>query len=93
MRSLPPLVAGPRRSILPMADASAAALAQWLVTVTPPPGGRLAELLAADPPLLVWAVLARPIPPAAASTNVAGWLAQHALEVLQWPAGRRNRRR
>ncbi len=86
MRSLPPLVAGPQRPTLPMADGSAAALAEWLITAAAPAGGRLAELLCGDPPLLVWAVCQADAP-CRSVDEVAGWLAQHALEALQWPAG------
>jgi nitrogen-specific signal transduction histidine kinase len=90
MRSLPPLVAGLHRRVLPMADRSAAALAEWLLGADPAqPSGRLAELLARDPPLLLWAMCQAHRQadfPAAGVAEVAGWLAQHALDVLQWPA-------
>ena len=115
MRSLPPLVAGSHRLILPMADRSAAALAEWLlragegITVTPPKGtvpfssdenwdspraaapraaGGLAEVLADDPPLLAWSVCRAGQADFSCRSmgDAAGWLAEHALAALQWPA-------
>ncbi len=90
MRSLPPLVAGLHRGRLPMADRSAAALAEWLLGADPAqPSSRLAELLARDPPLLLWAVCQAHRQAdflAASVAEVAGWLAQHAFDVLRWPA-------
>ncbi|MGO8688020.1 MAG: sensor histidine kinase [Thermoguttaceae bacterium] len=89
MRSLPPLVAGPHRLILPMADRSAAALAEWLLTAAAPRAAAgLTEVLADDPPLLVWSVC-RAGQADFSCRNVgdaAGWLAEHALAALQWPA-------
>jgi signal transduction histidine kinase len=88
MRRLPPLVAGTSRYVLPMADHSAAALAEWLLAdESHTAAGRLAALLAGDPPLLVWSVCvgwrnARLQPQCIA--DVADWLAEHLLEVLRW---------
>ena len=86
-----------------MADASAAALAETLViSPWSEVGSRLAAVLRDDPPLLIWAICraGRRIafgpdgdsPQDAATafrsvTAVASWLAEHAPEALQWPAG------
>ena len=86
MRCLPPLDVGPFRWALPMADASAAALAEFLATGK---GDGLVDALRSDPPLLIWTVhhlRRRGIWPADSVENVARWLADHALEVLHWPS-------
>ncbi len=88
MRSLPPLVAGSHRRVLPMADGSAAALAEWLLAADrPPTTGRLAELLAGDPPLLLWVVCRAGQADFSCGSvaDAARWLAEHALDALQWP--------
>ena len=72
-----------------MADRSAAALAEWLLTAAAPRAAAgLTEVLADDPPLLVWSVC-RAGQADFSCRNVgdaAGWLAEHALAALQWPA-------
>lgn len=85
MRVLPPLVAGKNRWGLPMADRSAAALAELLL------GSRnadsLVEVFADDPMLLLWAVCRADqrdhLVPASVA-EVAVWLERHALDVLRW---------
>ena len=86
MRCLPPLDVGLFRWALPMADASAAALAEFLATGN---GDGLADVLRGDPPLLVWTVhhlLRRENRPADSVADAARWLADHALEALDWPS-------
>ena len=61
------------------------------------PAGRRSgwpRLLADDPPLLVWAVCRAGQADFSCRSvgDAAGWLAEHALEVLQWPAGHDRRR-
>lgn len=71
-----------------MADGSASALAESLLAGDLPRPRRLpSEVLAGDPPLLLWTVCVagrrddfRP----RCLDDVAGWLTRHALEVLQW---------
>ncbi len=92
MYSLPPLVAGEGRWILPAADASAAALVGRLLADDASAADEsLAVVLSSDPPLLLWTVCT-----AARKDNlrprcvddVARWLTENVLEVLQWEDGR-----
>jgi len=91
MRRLPPLVAGLRQWALPRADGSAAALAEVLLSgVGSGRAARLAAVLAADPPLLLWTVCVADRQEAYQPQSVADaahWLARHAPEVLQWKPG------
>jgi hypothetical protein len=86
MRLLPPFVVGPRRWDLPMADASAVALA-GLLLADDPGVSAWAEVLSADPALALWVALeadrAGADPPAGIS-DLARWFAEHALQVLRW---------
>lgn len=88
MRFLPALVRDRSRWALPMSDRSAAALAELLLADDPPQvAAALAEQLARDPPLVVWAVcLAAQRDGLRLRTiaQVAQWLGQRAIEVLQW---------
>ena len=91
MRRLPALVAGRNQWVLPMADGSAAALAEFLLADEDSrPGELLAAALAGDPPLVLWTVCVAGREDdfrARCLEDVVGWLAQHALEALQWEAG------
>ncbi len=90
MRALPELAALPGRPRLPMADRSAALVAELLLDRR---RGELAEAvgeqLAEDPPLVLWTVCrAAEVAPdwvPSSVTAVARWLAEHALRLLQWP--------
>jgi signal transduction histidine kinase len=88
MRPLPPLAHHGSRWVLPMADRSAAVLAQLLLAEDPAQvGAAVARQLAADPPLVVWAVcLAAQHEQLRLGTvcEVAQWLGEHAHEALQW---------
>jgi signal transduction histidine kinase len=88
MRPLPLLAVGERQWILPLADRSAVALAEHLITDSD--SGRsevLAVALASDPSLLLWTICAfsrrEDFLPRSIS-DVALWLSRHALQVLQW---------
>ena len=74
-----------------MADGSAAALAELLLAAEAARSGQLlASALAGDPPLVLWTVCVAQREEgfrAVSLEDVAGWLALHALEVLQWDAG------
>jgi hypothetical protein len=123
MRHLPAIVSGPGRWVLPMADRSAVFLAECLLAENRAElSGTLADVLAGDPPLLLWAVVAavsgcpetgtgtlrlvrgrdptnivrEPVPVSGQSVtrdrfrpssvaDVARWLVEHVLAVLQWP--------
>jgi hypothetical protein len=90
MQPLPALTAGTTRWVLPMADRSAVALAEWLLAPEPPAASvALAPVLASDPPLTVWAVCVAwrhsRLQPRGIH-ELADWLAEHVLEVLQWDA-------
>lgn len=90
MRWLPALVVGRERWVLPMADASAVAMAQWLLVGAPSDCQLLAGILVMDPPLALWAACAADragAEPPDSLDGLAAWLAEHALEVLQWQAG------
>ncbi len=91
MRPLPPLVAAEGRWVLPMADRSAALLAEGLLAEPATIPERLAGPLACDPPLVLWGVCVadrhdghRP----RSLADLAEWLARRALEVLQWDGAR-----
>ena len=90
MRCLPPLVAGLHPWVLPMADASAAGLAELLVSGDgAEQRRRLTQWLGDDPPLLVWVACRAgqaDQPPCRSIAELAAWLATRAVEVLQWPA-------
>ena len=90
MRSLPPLVAGLRHSVLPLADASARTLmACSLEDDGSARADRLTEALAEDPPLALWAAgLAEQsgAAPPGSIAELAAWLGQNLLASL---AGRR----
>ncbi len=86
MRCLPPLDVGPFRWALPMADASAVALAKMLAIGN---CAGLADALRSDPPLLVWTVhhaVRRGDGPVHSVQDAARWLAEHAPEILRWPS-------
>lgn len=60
MNYFPPLAAGSWQWLIPLAERSAAALEElWLAGRTMGAQRRLTECLAADPPLVMWAVCAR----------------------------------
>ena len=90
MRRLPALVAGRSRWVLPMADRSAAVLAEVLLSpyvaelIDP-----LAERLAADPPLALWTVCVatRDNFSPRSVWDLARWLAEHASGALRWEDG------
>ena len=88
MRPLPALVAGRSRWVLPMADRSAAVLAEAVLSQDAAQAASLiGRQLAADPPLTVWTVCRAgnaSVPSSIA--DLARWLCQHAIEVLQWSA-------
>jgi len=73
--------------MLPMADRSANVLAECLLDCDPYPGGRLAEALCGDPPLLLWVICTAgcrdDLRPDSVEATVE-WLADHLLEVLRW---------
>lgn len=84
MRCLPPLVVGSRQWVLPFSDASAAAIAEWLL------GGGVADavgplesLLRNDPPLLLWTT--SQAAPCSSVAAAARWLAANVWQVLRWP--------
>jgi signal transduction histidine kinase len=91
MRWLPALVAGPTRCVLPMADRSAAVLLDVILADDEALSTEwLAEQLAMDPPLVLWAVCAargrdgfRPC----SVRDVAQWFREHLLDVLRWERG------
>ncbi len=73
--------------MLPLADCSADALAELLLEGSSASSDSLASVLSADPPLLLWTVCLadrrdglRP----ESVEDVAGWLTDHALDVLRW---------
>jgi len=87
MRPLPPLAAGSSPLVLPMADRSAAVLVEALLAEADVATELLVEQFAADPPLALWVVCMaarrddlRP----RSLVELAAWLRQHAVEVLQW---------
>jgi signal transduction histidine kinase len=90
MHRLPPLVVGACRWVLPMADASSAMLAECLLY-----GDRaeanapLIAALAADPPLVLWAVCGAERQDGSCPENIAQilqWLSRNAASVLRWDA-------
>ncbi len=88
MRHLPAIVCGPGRWVLPMADRSASLQAEFLLAedrVELP--SALADVLGIDPPMLIWTAVtaARDEFHPSSVSELAGWLAQRALAVLQWP--------
>ena len=90
MRRLPALAARRSRWVLPMADGSAAALAELLLADEATRRSEsLAAVLAGDPPLVLWTVCVsgrqHGLKPRCLD-DVARWLARHALEVLKWEA-------
>jgi signal transduction histidine kinase len=91
MRFLPPLAAGSKQWLLPLADRSAAALAEFLIEGNPHGDeDLLAGFLASDPPLLIWTICKADkldgfCPRSVA--DAASWLNRNMLQVLQWPAG------
>jgi len=96
MRALPPLAHHGSRWVLPMADRSAAVLAELLLAEDPArTTAALEEQLAGDPPLVLWVVcLAARREQLRLGTvrEVAQWLGEHAHEALQWdpPEGEPN---
>ena len=91
--SLPPLVAGSHRRVLPMADGSAAALAEWLAgaratSTADDAAGWPSCVCSGDPPLLLWVVCRAGQADFSCGSvaDAARWLAEHALDALQWPA-------
>ena len=91
MRCLPPLVAGQRRWVLPMADASVVALGGLLLAeASSQLVSSWAELLLGDPPLALWAASmadrAGDVPPQSVE-SLAQWLAERALDLFRWEAG------
>jgi signal transduction histidine kinase len=95
MRHLPAFVVGRTRWVLPMADRSANVLSEAVVLQDIAQAAQLlAEQLALDPPLVLWAVLqhkrsqeeagGEAIPPENVRA-VAEWLAENAAARLQWP--------
>ncbi|MGQ9575247.1 MAG: ATP-binding protein [Thermoguttaceae bacterium] len=85
---MPPLAHDGSRWVFWMADRSAAILAELLLEDAPARlAPRLAEQLAADPPLAIWTAWAARLRgscrPRSAS-EAARWLAQNAAEVLCW---------
>ena len=87
MRWLPALVAGPSRAVLPMADRSAAVLLDVLLADDEALSTELlAEQLAVDPPLVLWAVCVagrdgfRP----RSIREMGRWLRERLPEVLRW---------
>jgi hypothetical protein len=88
MRRLPQIETGSVRWALLMADRSAAGLGEAVLESGPADAAAvLAEPLADDPPLALWAVLAaatrdgfRP----RSITELAGWLVENLTAVLQW---------
>lgn len=95
MHPLPAVAAAGRWWVLPMADASAAALAELLLSGDAAGAAeRLNEILPGDPPLAIWGVwLAHKrdgyVP--ATTAQLADWLARHRFEVLQWDRPRASR--
>ncbi len=91
MHRLPPFLSGANRWVLPLADCSADSLAELLLEGSSASSDSLASVLSADPPLLLWTVCLanrrdglRP----ESVEEVAGWLADHALDVLRWDSER-----
>jgi len=88
MLPLPPLVAGPGRWVLPMAETSAAALAEALLDDDPSEAAQqVAAALACDPPLTLWAVCVADASDGFLPGGIhelAGWLARNGVKVLQW---------
>ena len=89
MRHLPPLFSGACWCALPLADRSAAALAEFLLSDKAEHSrNRLAESLSEDPVLLLWTVcVARRHEGFHPQTvaDVSDWLAGHIYDVLSWP--------
>ncbi len=84
MRPLPALAAGSARWVLPISDRSATAIVDALLTNDPAEAiSLLAETLAADPPLAIWAGCrsAGKLQPESLQ-DLARWLYEHALEAL-----------
>lgn len=90
MRRLPALVAGRSRWVLPLCDASAGVLAQWLLGDEASRSREsVGTALGGDPPLLLWTVCVAGQGDDLQSgrlDDVAQWLSEHALDVLQWEA-------
>ena len=91
MQRLPELIIGRSRWLLPVAERSADALAEAILSgESAESAAVLAEQLSIDPPLVLWTILAttsdddRCAPQSI--EDLARWLAGHALEALQWPA-------
>ncbi len=88
MHPLPAVVAGGRKWVLPMADASAGALAEVLLGAdAAASGGPLNHVLQGDPPLAIWAVwnaYDREGSPPRSTAAAADWLVRHRFEVLNW---------
>ena len=93
MLPLPAIVGGPKSWVLPMADRSAGSLAELLLAQRPSDMvPALADVLDRDPPLSLWvfywAVRRGRLEPRSVR-ELAEWLAEHALDLLQWPDGSR----
>jgi signal transduction histidine kinase len=92
MRHFPAIDCGPGRWIFPMADRTASLLTDLLLAEDRVGmSGALADVLGGDPPAVLWAavVAVRGGPRLSTVSDLAGWLAHHALAVLQWPSGSR----
>ena len=102
MRRLPPLAFGTCRCELPLAERSAAALEEIIAAETADGAAastlvagdrkesRLSEALEADPALLLWTISAARLRGGGqlqTLAEAADWLARHAREILEWPAG------
>lgn len=87
MRLLPQIETGSVRWTLPMADRSAAVLGEAMLADDPAEAAPLlADTLADDPPLALWAVLAgqRAGFQARSVSQLAGWLVENLPALLQW---------
>jgi signal transduction histidine kinase len=88
MRHFPAIDCGPGHWILPMADRTASLLTDLLLAEERVGlSGALADVLGDDPPSVLWAavVAARGGHRLSTVSDLAEWLAHHALAVLQWP--------
>jgi signal transduction histidine kinase len=88
MQFLPPLTAGPQVWRLPLADPTAAALAEALIGKAEGRAERIGQALSHDAALALWAVVrAHQMDRGQFDTvaDLAGWLSGRCLDALRWP--------